>query len=397
LNDVPWMMNLGGQTFAQAYANVWSSLTGQTLPGHTGPVSPNATQPFLEKALGGSAYCGGFPNCTAAFASNESGNILTNSMTSMWADMDTSFNFGPALISTNQANLALADTTDGFSNYQALVISVQKRASHGLTFNGNLTYGHSLGTQAINQEYTEADSSNPWNLRTDYGPQFWDRKATVNILGTYELPFSKGRRFASSNPVVNRIIGGWSVSPLFTFGTGYPIPMYTGSCQEFGEGYAGICAGAVPMGINTAKLSNSPKFGVTESGLVGSNGNAANGGQGVNLFGNNATQIFNSFRPLFPGIDGRSMTVGNLRGLSRYNLDLGITKDTKVTERVGVQFYFQMLNATNHMEFADACWASPCLDLLDPADFGRLSGQFNAIGTGSNYTRIIQLGLRVGF
>ena len=396
LNDVPWMMKLNGQTFANAYASLWTAMAGQSLPGIPGGITTSTPQPFFEKALAGSAYCGGYANCTAAVAAQESGNILTNSMTSLWADLDRSFTFGPSLISTNQANLALADTTDGFSNYQALVISVQKRASHGLTFNGNLTYGHSLGTQSINQEYTEADSSDPWNYRVDYGPQFWDRKATFNLLGSYELPFSRGRRFASSNPVVNRIIGGWSVAPLFTFGTGYPIPFYTGSCQEYGEGYAGICAGAVPLGTtNTAKLSNSPKFGITESGLVGSNGNAANGGQGVNLFGANAAQIFSEFRPLFPGIDGRSMTTGNLRGLSRYNLDLGITKDTRVTERVGTQFYFQMFNATNHMEFGDACWGSPCLDLLDAPDFGRLNSQFNVLG--GQYTRQIQLGLRVSF
>jgi len=404
LNDVPWMMNYGGQTFAQAYANVWSALTGQALPGQKSAVSMSATQPFFEKALAGSAYCGGFANCTAAVASQEYGNIVTNSVTSMWADMDSSFVFGPALISTNQAELALADTTDGFSNYQALVISVQKRASHGLTFNGNLTYQHSLGTQSINQEYTEADSTNPWNYRVDYGPQFWDRKAVFNLLGTYELPFSKGRRFASSNPVLSRIIGGWSISPLFTFGTGYPIPMYTGSCQEFGEGYAGICAGAVPVSVNTATLSNSPKFGITETGLAGSNGNASNGGPGINLFGNNAQQIFSQFRPMFPGIDGRSMTTGDLRGMSRYNLDLGITKDTRITERVGIQFYMEMFNATNHMEFSDACWNNPCLNLLDEPDFGALYGptnQFNAIGAAAGaagqYTRMIQLGLRVSF
>ena len=31
LNDVPWMTTVGGQTFAQAYANLWTALTGKTL------------------------------------------------------------------------------------------------------------------------------------------------------------------------------------------------------------------------------------------------------------------------------------------------------------------------------------------------------------------------------
>ena len=396
LNTTPWMMKLGGQTFAQAYANLWSAQTGQTLPGMSAPVSKTATQPFFETALAGSKYCGGYASCTAAVLANEGpSNIQYNAVTNIWSDLDPYWTFGPAMLSTNQAIYDIVDQTQGFSNYQGLVFSVQKRASHGLTFNANLTYQHSLGTQAINQEYTFADLTDPWNNRLDYGPQFWDRKAVLNILGTYELPFSKGRRYASSNPVVSKFISGWAISPIFTFGTGYPIPFYTGSCQEFGQGFAGVCDGAVPM-INTGKLSNSPHFGINQTGLVGSNGNAAVGGAGVNFFGSgsNITQIFNSFRPVFPGIDGRSMTTGDLRGGSRYNVDLGITKDTRITERIGTQFYFQMFNATNHMEWADPCWNSPCYSLTDPADFGTLTSQFNAQG---NYTRIIQLGLRVSF
>lgn len=393
LNDVPWMMELNGQTFAQAYANLWSYLMGVALPGQTSPAALTP-QPFLEAALAGSPYCGGFANCTAAVAHKLSPYIEENLVASMWGKLDKSFVFGPALLSSNQTKLALADTTNGFSNYQALVISLQKRTSHGLTMNGNLTYGHSLGTYSINQEYTEADSTNPWNLRTDYGPQPWDRKATVNIGGSYQLPFGKGMRWSSSNPVVSRIIGGWSISPMFTFGTGLPMPALTGSCQEFGQGFAGYCDGAVPM-TNTAKLSNSPHFGITSDGTTGQNGDAANGGPGINIFGNNASQVYNSFRPIFPGIDGRSLATGDLRGLSRYNLDIGINKDTRVTERVGVQFYVQMFNALNHMEFADPCWNSPCLDLLDQPDWGVINSQFNVLG--NQYTRQIQLGLRVSF
>jgi len=86
---------------------------------------------------------------------------------------------------------------------------------------------------------------------------------------------------------------------------------------------------------------------------------------------------------------------GELRGLSRYNLDLGLTKDTRVTERVGVQFYMQMFNALNHMEFADPCWNSPCLNLLDQPDWGVINSQFNVLN--GQYTRQIQLGLRVSF
>jgi hypothetical protein len=175
------------------------------------------------------------------------------------------------------------------------------------------------------------------------------------------------------------------------------MPIYTGSCQEFGQGFTGMCDTAVPM-INTKNLSNSPHFGLTidpsTNHGIGENTNASVGGTGVNIYGSSPGAVYNSFRPVLPGIDGRTVTMGILRGLSRYNLDLGITKDTRITERVATQFYVQMLNATNHMQWADPCWNSPCLNLQDPADFGHMNSQFGAQG---NYTRVIQLGLRVSF
>jgi hypothetical protein len=116
----------------------------------------------------------------------------------------------------------------------------------------------------------------------------------------------------------------------------------------------------------------------------------------VNLFANPAA-VYADFRPLLVGIDGRSGAAGILRGQERWNLDLGLTKDTAFTERVGAQLYVQAFNVMNHMQ-----WGDPSVNLQDPADFGVLSGQYGALtlggsGASANYTRIIQLGLRVHF
>ena len=64
--SVPYMMKLGGQTFAQAYANMSLARWRREDP---------AAQPFLETALAGSPYCKGFANCTAAVFANENSNI----------------------------------------------------------------------------------------------------------------------------------------------------------------------------------------------------------------------------------------------------------------------------------------------------------------------------------
>jgi hypothetical protein len=387
LNDVPWMTKLSGQTFANAYDNLYFAASkGATA----------APQPFLESALKGSSYCSGFSSCTAAVAANESGNITTQSVTNLWSDLDSSFTaFGPALISTTQAGFVYDDTSIGYSNYNALTASLQKRASNGLTVNANFTYGRALGLVGLNQAYTEANINDPWNPGVDYGPQYFDRKFTLNLLASYQLPFGKGQKFASSHTAINEIIGGWNISPVFSYGSGLPLSVYTGSFQEFGEGYT-FDNGCNAIPLSSMGYSNTPVSGVAGSGDIGINTQAVNGGTGMNLFANPAA-VYNNFRPALVGIDGNCGGAGRLRGQQRWNLDLGLTKDTRITERVGFQFYAQAFNVLNHMQ-----WGDPYLAVQDPNDFGALTGQYGALGLGGNgatgeYTRIIQLGIRVRF
>ena len=383
LNNVPWMVKQGGQSFANAYDNLYMQLANkQTV----------TQQPFFETALAGSSYCSGYANCTAAVAANESDNILTQAVTNLWSDLDTSWNpgvfSGPALLSTTQMYSAYQATDEGFGNYQAFIARVEKRASRGLTLTGNFTYSHALGVNGLSQTYTLASPNNPFDLRTDYGPQYFDRKFTVNVLASYNLPFGEGQRFTSGSGLVSRLIGGWSVSPVYSWASGLPNAFWDGSYQEWGNGNFGTGASMVPL-VNTANLSNSVHSGVTPSGGVGSNGVA-----GLNLYADPAA-VFNSFRPPLVGIDGRTMEGGQLRGQTRWSFDLGITKDTKITERLSSQLFVQAFNVFNHTEFND-----PYLAYNDPADFGVPNNgggnyQFNYLN--GNYTRVIQLGVRFFF
>jgi len=129
------------------------------------------------------------------------------------------------------------------------------------------------------------------------------------------------------------------------------------------------------------------------------NGAYANGGNAVNYF-TNPSAVYADFRPFILGQDQRDCGAGILRGPMRWNLDLGLTKDTRITERIGAQLYVQAFNVFNH-----AMFSAPNLNLQDPADFGTLNGtavEYNSITLGgsdasTNYTRIVQIGLRVSF
>jgi len=315
----------------------------------------------------------------------------------LFSSLDSYWNFGTALASDTQCYYCYQDISQGYSNYNAGVVSIQKRTASGLTVNANLTYSHALGLYALAQTYTLANETDIQNPRTDYGPQYFDRKLVFNLLGTYQLPFGAGHRLGGSNGVLKRLTGGWAFSPIFSAASGLPEQIYndswTESDQAYGQAYDGNANSAVPVGINTRKISNSDHFGITTTGAVGAN---EDGYTGANMFGNNAAKVFNSFTPPLPGINGRSMGTGQLRGQARWNLDLGLTKDTAITERVKTQIYVQMFNALNHMQ-----WSDPFNSLQDPADFGVLESQYGALsiggGGGATYTRLMQFGLRVSF
>jgi hypothetical protein len=395
LNDVPWMMTRGGQSFAKAYAALWAAdHAGQTT------VAP---QPFFENALAGSPYCttavGGISptSCSQAVLLNEggvgTGNIPTESVYSLWQDLDTTWTaFGPALPNTLQGyNSMLANTTAGFSNYQAGIVRVQKRTGHGLALNANLTWSHTLATVGINQEYTQANPSVPFDLRFDYGPAPFDTRWIFNMFGTYELPFGKGKRFDAHNSVLDHVIGGWTFAPIFQWNSGLVMETYTGSCQEFGQGNVAWCSGAVPL--VGASFSHTPHYNVNSS-FVGSNGNSCAApsvcGSGVNLFAD-PTAAYNNLRPVILGLDGRANDLGPLYGQHRWNLDFSIAKTTKITERIGTTFYAQFFNALNHMQFQDpGQYGVGGVNLQDPNNFGVLSSQFGD-------PRHLEFGLRVFF
>ena len=386
-------MTLGGQSFAKAYAALYDAdSAGQTTV---------AAQPFFENVLAGSPLCAGFANCSTAVLAAEgaagTANISTQSVYTMWQNLERGFDCSlacpwglpAALPNTLQGyNSMIANTTSGFSNYQAGILRVQKRAGHGLMLNANLTWSKTLSTVGINQEYTQANPSVPFDLQYDYGPAPFDTRWVFNMLGTYDLPFGQGKRFDAHNGVLDQVIGGWTFAPIFQWNSGLVQETYTGSCQEFGQGNVAWCSGMVPL-VGAGSFSRTAHYNVN-SPFIGSDGNTSNGGSGVNIFAD-PTAAYNQFRPVILGRDGRANDLGPLYGQHRWNLDFTIAKVTRITERTGFTFYAQFFNALNHMQFSDpGQYGSGGLNLQSPTSFGVLSGQFND-------SRQIEFGLRLFF
>lgn len=388
IDQVPWMLTLGGQSFAQAYAAMekqYCGLAGPVCALNAAAVTP---QPFFEAALG----AGGTAKVLAA-EKGGGGNLASQSVYSLWGDLQDPGTFPGTLlknstIGASQATSVQMSGAFGSGNYNAAIVSLTQRNWKGLTVNTNFTWSRSMGSQFYAQANNGINPNNGYDFKNwgSYGPQPYDIRFVYNLQSVYQLPFHK-----SQQGFVGRIVGGWGIAPLFTWRSGYPLFVYTnGNCSDESLGQGNCTSGNLPT--NALPLSKytggaSKHLNVKGSGGVGDAGNG-----GMNLFAN-PEAVYNQFRPFILGLDGPNGGGGGpLRGLSQWNLDLTISKEFKFTERFGMRFISTFSNLFNHPWFQD-----PYLDLQDPSNFGVLSGAAFGTSTQINSPRQIEFGIRIHF
>ncbi len=392
LNAVPTMYTVNGQQFSNAFANTYLAVSAGSTP---------AVQPFFEGALGGagSAYCTGFGSCTAAVASKLKSNILSTQVFNMWQTMATSssWTLGRTLLNTNPNQLSnvFMETSLGYSNYNALFFSLTARDWHGLTATSNFTWSRALGTGDVVQATSELSVPNPWNISQAYGPQPFDFRFVYNLNMLYQIPFMRTQK-----GIVGRLLGGWSVAPLFTAQSGAPLEVNIGTgnssdCQSFGEVF---CNGSASTYENAVTITpyaygNSAHTNITGTGGVASTGNPSAGGSGINMFANPAA-AYADFRRLILGYDTNANGTGVLRGFPSWNLDLAVNKDFAITERFRATFIAQFSNVLNHFQPAN-----PSMNIDSPQTWGVVTAQATTGGAGipAINPRQIEFGLRIHF
>ena len=405
LNAIPYMFTpksaafgarATNQTFAQAFDAIATQLQSGVAP------SAVAVQPWFEAMLGGvsSPFCSGAPSiwgtgfapfssCTAAAVAFDQNNgnpyWPSHGAGALWALVEPNFVTGPMTATNTQVAGIDWNTNKGYSNYHAAFFTLRNRATHGLTFDLNYTYAHSLDNLGFTQENTCAVADAFYVNRT-YAPSLFDRRHTFNMLVTYDLPLGKGKRWASG-ALADKALGGWSVSGVYTAASGLPLEVVdlNACASEFGStpfnGYPVGLLKTSPGTIDASRHNNptSGTFGTNSSGGV------------PNAFAN-PDQVVAQFR--YPTFADNRLGGGAIRGLFRWDVDLALAKRTQITERLSTRFDIQFVNAFNHPMFGgNTFFASnnePNTDVSSPQTFGVLSQQFNS-------PRYIQMGLRFDF
>jgi hypothetical protein len=408
LDAVPTMETLGGQSFSNAFAQLYSQLF------FNGVSAANVTaQPFFENALGGgsSAFCKGYSSCTVAVASTYASQMKDTEVGTLWNKLQaangwqlgkTTYGFAPAGTGFPQSTSLGMITSLGFGNYNALFVSLRTSSWHGLTANSNFTWGRGLGSYTSYQATSSETVLNPYNMASNYGPAgSIDYKALYNLSLYYDVPFYKTQK-----GVIGHIVGGWTISPLFTANSGAPSNVsYTessGGGQTFGEvttpgtsNVTGINDGSA-VGFSPYTGGNSVNYNIGAS----SGSNIVYGASAVNtkpisgsnpaLYGvnqyTNPGAIYGEFRPCVLGLDTSCGYNDGPRGPGTWNLDTQFIKDIGIyKERVGTQLFVTMTNITNHTQMSGGSRS-----LSSPTTFGQ-------IGSQSNSPRAMEFGVRIRF
>jgi carboxypeptidase family protein len=261
---------------------------------------------------------------------------------------------------------------DGSSTYNAFQLKVEKRYSRGLWILGTYTNEKTLGTSDNVQQAALAWSAasgtiSPFERKRNKALAVDDTPQVVTVALIYELPIGAGKRFLSKGGAVDKVLGGWQVNTIVRVSSGIPLHIYSGTCNippQFGEGcLPGILPGANPFAQSKGNFDpNKPLL------------NAA------------AFESASSFS-FYPGVGPR---ITNLRGFGYHNQDIGLTKTTRVTERVSVQVRTEFFNTWNWHTYTSSGETGAqafTTDVSSPA-FGLWNGSVSS-------PRNIQFGLRV--
>jgi hypothetical protein len=384
-NVVPYMMTLGGQQFQSAYAAIEKAMGCATsvnacnaanLPSTLAALAP---QPFFEAALAGTGYC--TPgNCTATVVTNEFANFQKQKVWTLWSDLDKGgtapgFNFPYSMLNTNgQITSGVGvNASVGHGNYNAGFVTFKMNDWHGVTMQHNFTWSKALGTGAFVQATSEQTVVDAFDLDRDYGVQAFDRKFVYTAFFVYQPPIYKGQQ-----GLLGHVLGGWTFSPIFTAGSGAPLMCANNTGFVFAA-YSGAQEFGSADGLNYATDANC----VAPSNWGGSSVHGLSNGT-VNLFAD-PTAVFNQVRPPILGIDNRTGGLGPFRGLPYWNVNLGIKKNFRVTERFSADASVNFVNVLNHNQLLD-----PVLSIRSPGSFGELT-------TEGTTPRTMEFGIRVSF
>jgi hypothetical protein len=288
---------------------------------------------------------------------------------------------GGKFLQNTFSNTVQADINDINSNYNALQLSMEKRASHGLTLLANYTWSKSLddlpfgeGVSGFDTGYSVLPLNNPARHSFDYGPSGFDRTHVFTGSYVWQVPASKG-----AHGWLQHVVSGWEVGGIFSAASGRPITVLQGtnvSGTGIGQDRGTVVPGVSPYSSNSCTGVTDPcQSWLNPAAFLTT---AQVGAQ----FGNNGT---------FGNIGKNA-----LRLPGTWNADMQLSKYFNLTERFKLQVRLEYFNVFNHPNFApEAANGTDQISAFDKLNNNAAFGTFRA-GQAAD-PRIGQLAVKLYF
>jgi hypothetical protein len=368
--DFPDNTGLSTQTLAQAFASVTTQLRAGATAATIVP------QPFFEDIFG-AGYTQFLVTYFGPFAQRGDFGDAVQFM----ADTGAPLNLGSAAQFSENTFYG----NKGFSSYNAMLLTLTKNMSHGLHFDFNYTWQHSIdnissfansaGDTGIGGIGLVCDVIRPRECRANSDFQ---EKSIITSDATYALPFGKGKTFLNDISFwENELVGGWELSGITSWHSGQA---WGTSSNAFVASYSNSAPGILigPKSAVQTHVKYLP-------------------GGGVNLFANQANAAAAYEGPIGFHIGARNGLVGP----RFFDEDLGLGKAFPIwDDKVNLKFRADAFNAFNHPNFSLP--GNNVYNGLDQQDitnhtFGDVSYTVEPSGNYNNGARVLQLSLRLQF
>ena len=282
----------------------------------------------------------------------------------------------------NQATTMYAWSSIGNSSYNGLQASLRKQLGSGIQFDLNYTYSKSIDitsnatrlgfSSSVNIGAPGSRLMNAFDPNGRRAVSDFDTTHQINADWVADLPFGKGKRFGGNvSGVLNGFIGGWQLSGLMRWTSGFPFTVDNGNFWPTDWDEQGI-----------ANMLVKPTTGHFKQ---------ANGA--VSVFPN-STAAFSDFAHPFPGQNGSRNAI---RGDGFVGVDPALAKRWPMPwEGQSLQFRWEVFNVFNQVRFnalsglgTQACACIASLQQV-PNTFGNYTGLLTQ-------PRVMQFALRYEF
>lgn len=268
--------------------------------------------------------------------------------------------FGP-----NQFTEVKNTASVGTMRYDALQAVLQKQVSKGLEGQISYTWGKCMtnnsgyyGTYSTNSETSSAFPywMNLYDPHSDWARCYYDAGQVLSAYAVYDLPIGRGRPYANNmSGILENVIGGWAVSPIFSYHAGFPLAITNAN---------GDTSGTFPQGT-------------AGSGAARPNCNGPV--HYTHVLTSAGYQWFDasSFSEPAAGTFGDCPAQGPVIGPRYVDIDLSLQKNFRITESKRLQFRADFFNAFNHPNLA-APSGNTGANGFGNSNFGAITGSQDA-------------------